>query len=731
MPIDIIFKKQKNLQQLTPEQQRDVAFVNDFYETAIELRRPFERQWYMNMAFFLGKQWVTWNNAKRQLEVPLAPSWRVRLVCNRIMPTVLHIVAKLSQNRPVYRVIPTKAESEALNDALTSERVLRYLHQKNSQYNLNQDLFMMMTIYGTAFKYPYFDAFAGLHFKKQKITKQTIQKVNPETGELETVTVDVPFKNEKGEIEFWDVYEGEVKEDVLDPFSILPEPGATDLENSFRVMKLTSRPIEYIRQRYAAGKFVQAEAESGVSSIENQLRKMMDDRYQTKSVSDIREKKGRISNEGFATIKELREKPSHKYPRGRYILVANGVLLHSGDLPYEFMVNRSTLGIVKYDYIKVPGRFWGKTPIEDLIPIQIELNKVRSQIIEIKNLMAKPKWIAYKESGISETSITSEPGEVVQPKYVPNVPEPHPVIPPPLPAYVTQEIDRNAKEIEEIGLIHEVSKGTTPPGIRSGVAIQFLQEQDQTVFGPVIARFEAQDAKSGTYLLELVKEKYKEHRILKIVGEDDEIEVFDFLAYDDMPTDVQVLTGSALPESKVAKQQLIIQAFQAGMFGDIRDEAVRRRALRLMEIGAVDALYKDIRADEKKAERENRFFERGKVLPIDIFDAHSVHIMIHDLFRKSESYRKIKQETPDIAEMIDAHVADHIMASPETITMQEQKALRERNTKAVEESMAGELAKDLAQAEHLRTKAGTEKIKQKKEVLEELRKEGGEFPFRK
>ena len=157
MPINILFKKSKERQVLTPEQRKDLSFAKEFYDVASELRKPFERQWYFNMAFFLGKQWITWNTAKRQLETPLAPSWRVRLVSNRIMPTVLHIVAKLSQNRPVYKVVPNTAESEALNDALVSEKVLHHLHQNNSQHALNQDLFMIKTIYGTAFKYPFFD----------------------------------------------------------------------------------------------------------------------------------------------------------------------------------------------------------------------------------------------------------------------------------------------------------------------------------------------------------------------------------------------------------------------------------------------------------------------------------------------------------------------------------------------------------------------------------------------
>ena len=722
MALNIFKTKTSEKQELQPEQVKDIAFVEQFYEITIELRKPFERQWYLNMAFFLGKQWVTWNNAKRQLEVPPAPSYRVRLVANRIMPTVLHIIAKLAQNRPIYKVVPNTADSEALNDALVSEKCLHYLHQLNSQDSLNQDLFMLKTIYGTAFKYPYFDAFAGEHLpKKGKVEKKKVLEKNPKTGKEETVYRDVPVTDEEGNEQFYDVYEGEVKEDVLDPFSILPEPGAVDLEHSQRVMKLTSKSIEYIRSRYKNGQYVQAESGSAVSSIEEQLKRLMTDQYQQKSVPDVRNKKE--SAEGYATIKELREKPSHKYPKGRQIIIANHVLLHSGDLPYEFMTKRNTLGIVMYCYIKVPGRFWGKTPIEDLIPIQVEFNKSRSQIIEIKNLMAKPKWIAYKESGLSETAITSEAGEIIQPKWMPGVPEPHPTTPPNLSNVFPQELDRNEKDIMEIGLIHEVSKGTSPPGIRSGVAISMLQEKDQTAFAPIIARFESQEGKSGTYLLELVKEKYSGGKVLKIMGDDSEIEVFDFLAKENMPTDVQVVTGSALPQSQTARQQLVLQYFQGGLFGDPQDESVRRRALTLARMGGLDTLYKDIAADEKKAERENRMFERGVVPEIDTFDAHTVHISIHDLFRKTDTYMHLRQEQPEIAEMIEAHVTDHIINSAEAKAQKAEAEAKERNTKAVEESMRGELIKDLAQAAYLKAKTENEVVNANATVLDEIREE--------
>ncbi|MDP2363732.1 MAG: hypothetical protein Q8M94_08180, partial [Ignavibacteria bacterium] len=63
-------------QQLSDEQQADLKFADDFYDEGMKARRPYEKQWYINMAFVLDQQWLTWNDTKRKLEKPIVPSWR-------------------------------------------------------------------------------------------------------------------------------------------------------------------------------------------------------------------------------------------------------------------------------------------------------------------------------------------------------------------------------------------------------------------------------------------------------------------------------------------------------------------------------------------------------------------------------------------------------------------------------------------------------------------------------
>ncbi|MDP2363603.1 MAG: hypothetical protein Q8M94_07520, partial [Ignavibacteria bacterium] len=426
-------------------------------DEGMKARRPYEKQWYINMAFVLDQQWLTWNDTKRKLEKPIVPSWRKHITVNKVKPNVLHILAKLTKNKPIYQAIPATTEDADQNRAEISLKVLKYLHRINQMDVLNQRLGFWKIIYGTAFKEPYFDESKGTKIPKkvktETLKRPTLDEKGIQIGEEE---YEAPIKV-KGKEQYYDTdYTGEVGCEILSPFSVIPESGATDLEHSQRVMKAVTRSIEYIRGKYEAGKFVNAESETAGSSVQTQLLNLMGEQYTTPHITQ-KDKKEKTSAEGFAVIKELRELPSKKHPKGRLIRVANGVLLDSGSLPYEFMIRRRTLGLVKYDYTPIGERFWGDTPVTSMIPIQVEFNKTVSQIIEIKNLTAKPKWIAYTQNKLIETAITSEAGEVITVTHVPGVPDPHPVPPPSIPAYVPGMLERSDRDLEDVALIHEVS----------------------------------------------------------------------------------------------------------------------------------------------------------------------------------------------------------------------------------------------------------------------------------
>src|SRR5260221_5987426 len=83
-------------------------YCNKAYHTARQGRYPFERIWYMHMAFYFGKQYAQWATSAldatgfateasySKLYEPAVPNWRVRLVCNRVPTAVRGELAKIT-----------------------------------------------------------------------------------------------------------------------------------------------------------------------------------------------------------------------------------------------------------------------------------------------------------------------------------------------------------------------------------------------------------------------------------------------------------------------------------------------------------------------------------------------------------------------------------------------------------------------------------------------------------
>src|SRR5690349_1173739 len=87
-------------------------------------RRKYEVDWFLNLAFFQGEQWVAHDG--RALYYPKMRRGAVRLVDNRIQPIIRTEVARLSKTRPGWAAAPRALDDQAVNDATASTRLLEW-----------------------------------------------------------------------------------------------------------------------------------------------------------------------------------------------------------------------------------------------------------------------------------------------------------------------------------------------------------------------------------------------------------------------------------------------------------------------------------------------------------------------------------------------------------------------------------------------------------------------------
>lgn len=594
------------------------------YDWAREARRVYEKQWLVNIAFYLGDQWIYYDKTTGQLvnAKSFMPAHKVAIVVNQVMPAVRTELAKLTKQRPVCRVISATSDFDDKDEARVKNAILDHIWHKIGLDRTLRDALLWALLTGTGFLIPYWNADAG-----DTIVDYAVQVDEFGNPILDEEGNPIPVVDETGAYVVKDVFNiGELAVDAASPFEVLVDPLAKDTENIRWFFR--DRVMEVEEVYYTYGVKVPSSTVNVLSYLDNRI---------------LGSRK--IEGKDVCVVTEYWERPSKKYPLGRYVIFSSDVVIYVGDNPYADAGVPLPLAIIQH--VPVPGRVYADSVVTQLIPVQVEYNKTRSQLIETKNLTAFPKVLAPK--GSLPVTPTSRPGEVVE--YIPTFGRPEFWTPPALPAYVIRELDRAREELIEISGIHEATRGAIPSSIRSGVAIAYITEQDETRLNVTAHSYEEAIAKLCTYLLRLARKYYIEPRTMRIVGPDRSSKVVQFYGKD-IPedADVYVEAGSSLPKSTVAKQQMLLDLWNAGV---IRDPSVM---LKLLEFGNLEDLYHDADLDIDQATRENDMMQQGIMPVVEDFHVHELHIREHNRFRKTEKYEQLPAE---IKAIFAQHVAQH------------------------------------------------------------------------
>lgn len=604
------------------DQQKLLSWCQQEYKRCKDTRSSVENQWYLNMAFYFGKQNVRQvrtptSSTGYALQVPPAPPWRVRLVVNKIRPMIRTMLAKVTAQKPMFTVVPATTEDEDLSAARVAEKIFESFYATKRVKRTIRRAEWWTLICGTGFLKCYWDPSA-----------------------VDTAS------NQKGEIAV----------ESITPFHLLvPDLREEELENQPYVIHMTMKSIDWIKRVYG----------SNVDAVP------------TKSHDDILQA-------GFMNLVDIKHKSNEALMLEFWIKPGNPLLPNGGLVT---VIGESIVQVVEgypyrhneFPFMKlecVPsGKFYADSVIVDLVGLQREYNRTRSQIIEAKNTMSKPKLVAAKGS-VNANQITSEPGQVVF--YQPGFPEPRPMQMTPLPNYVLEEVRQLQEDMDDISGQHDISRGKNPSQVTAATALSFLQEQDDTKLSDTTSSLEEGVEKLGRHILSHVSQFWTTERTVQIVGRDGS---FDAQRFKGSAIgghhDVRVEAGSALPQSKAAKQAFLMDLMKLGIIP-------AEKGLEMLELGGIEKVYEDYLVDVRQAQRENQKISQGQPLfqvpPVDpmqalmaaqagqpmppqatgyepnAWDNHELHIQIHNKFRKSQEFELLDDQ---LKQAFQEHVALH------------------------------------------------------------------------
>lgn len=613
----------------------DVQMVkNEFEERAVE-RACFESQWMLNMNFLKGNQYMNINPYLNTITPEMKQNpWEEREVYNHIAPIIETRLAKLGRIQPSLKARPATGDRDDINSAKVTVKLLETTsrQQKMKDKQLKANTWAETT--GSVIWKTYWNPKGGMRVGFQG---------------NEDVQSHVP------------IFEGEVQTDVISPFEIYPDsPFNEEISECQSIIHAKAYHVKDIKRIWG---IEETPKEISVFSTKYSGFNLGGLGYGSAQYSIVPTQK-----KDCAMVYEYWERPSNEFPNGRLIICTDNNLLHSGDMPfvlgeygtrdYPFIIQRC---------IESPGMFWGTSIIERLIPIQRSYNALRNRIKEhlARALIGN---LVFEEGSFDEDVMDDirrygfAPGDMIP--YRKETGPPTYLQTPPLPPEFMREQDTLKRDFIEISGVSEVSRDSSAPvGVKSGIALGVLQEQDDTRISLTAKNIEDSCIELGKKWIRLYRQFANQPRIAKFTGKNKEVEVLDWCSSDLTTDDLYIEASAGLSETPAQRRQMVFDLLDTGLFNDPETGALtkegRSKVLEMLELGNwedIDGIEKD---HLNKAQREVRALLQGQEVHATSYDDDLLHISIHNRYRLSVEYEDLIKQNPGIEDLFEAHIGEH------------------------------------------------------------------------
>jgi hypothetical protein len=538
-------------------------------------RQRLENQWKLNLAFYKGDQYSYFNRALGQLHrLPTEdgdkPRYRVRLVSNQIVTGAHSLLAKYTKTKPVITATPASGSQDDVRAAQMAERLCEMWWDEFQLDDKQEEGDLWGIIAGQGYWEISWDKYANKQMRfllgpdGKPITDDALKAEF--TAQLQKVGVKPQEKV---------VSLGDIKVEAVSPMHVFLDPGVKHFEDcKYCFIESFMEPDE-VKARWG----VDVPPDATPSAPDAVL---------TYDRANAGEKTLRRVVRGYFL-------PTAANPDGRYVVFLKEPNQILEDHKWEDACPVQMLPLIKFPGIRNPGQIYDGSFVEQAIPIQKEINRTISQIVEWKNLTIRPR--VWAPTGSLRTRITSEPGVVYEYNPVAGL-KPEVEQPKPIPPYIFDHLKEMTTRMKEIFALTDVSEGTVPPNVEAGIAIDLLQELSADRLAPTIKLIEKQLARAGQIMLAFAQRYYIEPRLLKIRGSGGATQVQKFTQADIQGgVSINVETGSGLPRTRAGRQAQIERWISSGIIP-------AEKAWKYIDIADLKGLAAQFMADEEQAYRE-------------------------------------------------------------------------------------------------------------------------------
>lgn len=611
-----------------------IAEVKSKLEKRRAARRSFELQWLLNSNFLYGHQYCDINVNTGEIEEIKPPfDYTERGVFNRISPLIETRIANIRTVKYAMSVNPRTNELDDWEKADISTKLLRYA-QISSNFNARVcDLIVPWAeLTGTSYVLSWWDTSKGSEVARTERVEAADNEYCEEKVTTETI------------------HEGDLNYGVLSSYEVFPESMyKQEVEDQHDIIIEQIMSIEEIYDRYG----VRVKGRSCQSYVLTPIA-ASGGLGQDNAVYGIT----RQSTEDSETVVTYFERKSRAFPEGRTIIIIGDELAHYGSLPYD------RIPIVSVKSKIVVGQFYGKSVIQDLIPLQRAFNAVCNKILEhIQNIASNA--ITVEEGSLADIDEYIEngipPNAILE--YKTNTKPPQPLQRAPMDQATLSQYQSLKNDMEYVaGVSQLMVYGAAPSGVNSGVAIENLRQIDSTRLSLTTENIRTSIKNIAILWLKIYKQHMTGYRVCQISGSNDIGGVLTWCSEDINSFDVEYDTENELVLSQDKQRQNFLEAWQMGLFRDADGTTPREittKFLELMKLGRYSDMMGIEDLQRQSAQRENTFFLNGVIPARGEYDDDDVHLYEHKKFVLQMKFRIMSSKNKEYCDRYYAHMKEH------------------------------------------------------------------------
>lgn len=678
----------------TTDETELLKILKAFDSEACDQYRDIYREWDKNVLFYLGKQWLAPPSGTFDgYHILTEDDEHYRPVTN-ITARLLDLKVSQVTGRKVRPAI--KPNSDTREDWLGSKLsylLLQAKHQMDGDDLTNTLVLLHSFLFGIGWRADYktpsgefLERPAMVDVEKPIMAcacgyqseELTVMQC-PQCGgimEPSAVMVQEQEMDEMGQPKMMQIplYTNAVS--VIDPFR-LKWSRCAHPKDMIWITETTLQPTEWIKDQFsiepeAAPGFKGAAAVEKVKKTDKLPRGLQYSEDYQASVNKVHSsvardvvKSNEYENKGIDGMTVLNKSyfyPTKSYRRGRLIIWTDTAVVYDGEPDTPRGRLRRWNPYTPFSFKMHPMRFNGVPIIDDLIPINKQINSLRSIIFEHLDKCATPEKYQYASTQTNNDdaldgiiTIDPQPG-------LPNGGAPGYLTVPSMSSEVYALVDKLIAEAEKIVGVTDVVQGLRPAGVDTFRGLQLLRDAAQSADSDPMGRWNEYHRAYGQLKIMLLQEclTYQDPDLLEmmnVIRQNENIGI----------DDVQMFTGQDLRnnlnisieevdysgQSKGAMSEAIKEMIANALLtpGDLEDPYNRLKILR--KLGMADLPFSD-KVDVEKAETiidylKNKDFEKAFGL-LAHYDNMGIQMRVWSEWMKTNAYASLDDDIKQAAQ---------------------------------------------------------------------------------